>query len=44
MLVFAGDLEQVEEVCRSGVDADYVLVFCRFGVGEDSDFELAGAL
>lgn len=44
MLVFAGDLEQVEEVSCGGVDADHILVFCGLGVGEVGDFELARAL
>ena len=44
MLVFAGDLEKVEEICCSGADGYNVLVFRRDGVGERGDFEVARTL
>jgi hypothetical protein len=34
VLVFAADLEEVEEVCGGAVDADCVLVWVWDGVGE----------
>jgi hypothetical protein len=44
VLVFAADLEEVEEVCGGGVDGDEV--FGGFGSwgGEVEDFEVFGAL
>ncbi len=44
MLVFPLDLKNVEEVCRSGVHLDEVLVGRRLGVGELGYFELMGPL
>lgn len=44
MLVFALDLEDVEEVCSCGVDFDEVFVRC-WGWGWDfGDFEVEGSL
>lgn len=43
-LVFAADLEDVEEVGRSGVDGDEVLVWFGLGVGEVGDLELFWSL
>jgi hypothetical protein len=34
VLVFPGDLEEVEEVCCGGMDANEVLVFRGDGIGE----------
>ena len=44
MLVFAADLEEVEEVCCGGVDGDGVLVCGGVGFGEGIYFEVEGAL
>lgn len=44
MLVFAADLEEVEEVCDSGVDVDGILLGCGDWVGEVGYFEFVGAL
>ena len=44
MLVFAADLQQVEEVCCCAVDADCVLVGCWGWVGEVGYAEVLGAL
>ena len=44
MLVFAADLQQVEEVCCCAVDADCVLVGCWGWVGEVCYAEVLGAL
>ena len=44
MLVFAPDLEQVEEVCGGGVDGDEVFVGFWGGRGEVEDFEVFGTL
>ena len=40
MLVFAADLEEVEEVCGRTVDADCVLVLGWSWVGEVGYFEI----
>ena len=44
MLVFAADLQQVEEVCCCAVDADCVLVGCWGWVGQVGYTEVLGAL
>jgi hypothetical protein len=44
MLIFAADLEQVEEVCGGGVDGDEVFVWFGRWCGEVEDFEVFGAL
>jgi hypothetical protein len=44
VLVFAADLEQVEEVGGRGVDGDEVLSGFGVGRGEVEDFEVFGAL
>ena len=44
MLVFAADLQQVEEVCCCAVDADCVLVGCWGWGGEVGYAEVLGAL
>lgn len=44
MLVLATDLEQVEEVCGSGVDSDQVLVWFRRWVRQISDLEVLRTL
>ena len=44
MLVFAADLQQVEEVCCCAVDADCVLVGCWGWVGQIGYTEVLGAL
>jgi hypothetical protein len=43
-LVFAGDLEEVEEVGAGRVDGEGVLVWGRGGVWDGGDFEVEGAL
>lgn len=43
-MVFAADLEEVEEVGCRGVDGDCVLVGGGGGVGEGGDGEFVGAL
>ena len=44
MLVFAADLQQVEEVCCCAVDADCVLVGCWGWVGQVGYAEVLRAL
>lgn len=44
VLVFALDLEDVEEVCAGGVDFNEVFVFCWGGCGQVGYFEVKGAL
>lgn len=44
MLVFAADLEEVEEVRCAGVDGDEVLGWGGGGGGEGGDGEVGGAL
>lgn len=44
VLVFAADLQQVEEVCRCAVDADCVLVGCWGRVGQVGYAEVLGSL
>jgi len=44
VLVFAADLQQVEEVCCCAVDADCVLVGCWGWGGEVGYAEILGAL
>jgi hypothetical protein len=44
VLVFALDLQQVEEVCAGGVDFDEVFVWCGRGGWEVVDFEVERAL
>jgi hypothetical protein len=44
VLVFAADLQQVEEVCCCAVDADCVLVWCWGWGGEVGYAEVLGAL
>lgn len=44
MLVFALDLEDVEEVGGGGVDLDEVLIVLWCGIGDVDDLELLGAL
>lgn len=43
-MVFATDLEQVEEVCGSGVNGDQVLVWFRRWVRQISDLEILRTL
>jgi len=44
MLVFATDLEQVEEVCGSGVNGDQVLVWFGRWVRQIGDLEVLRTL
>ena len=44
VLVFAADLEEVEEVGCGGVDGDEVFVWLWGWVGEGGYFEVVGAL
>jgi len=44
VLVFALDLQDIEEVLGGGVVGDEVFVGFRGGVGEGGDFELVGGL
>lgn len=44
MLVFALDLENVEEIGACGVDFDEVFVWCWGGGGQVGYFEVEGAL
>lgn len=44
MLVFAADLEEVEEVCGRGVDLDEVFFVFGGGVGDGGYLEIVGAL
>ena len=44
MLVFAADLEEIEEIGCGGVDGDKVLVRGRFGGGEGGDGEFLWTL
>jgi hypothetical protein len=41
-LVFAADLEEVEEVGAAGADLDEVVVRVWLGVGQGADFEVEG--
>ena len=43
MLVFAADLEEVEEVGATGVDLDKIFVWMGGGGGEIRDEEVEGA-
>ena len=43
-MVFAADLEEVDDVCCGGVDCVGVLVWCWGGFGEGVYFEVEGAL
>ena len=43
MLIFAANLEEVEEVGGGCVDGDEILIWLRGGVGEGADSEVAGA-
>jgi hypothetical protein len=40
MLVFSGDLEEVEEIGCRGVDSNKILVLCGDWVRQFSDFEV----
>lgn len=44
MLILATDLEQVKEVCGSGMDGDQILVWFRRWVGQISDLEILRTL
>ena len=44
MLVFPSDLEEVEEICGTGVNAYQVLIACWGWVREFRDFELCWSL
>ena len=44
MLVFPGDLEEVEEIGCRGMHGDEVLVFGRNGVGKSGDLEVGRTL
>ena len=43
MLIFAADLEEVEEIGGRCVDGDEVLGWLRSGIWEGADSEIAGA-
>lgn len=44
MLIFAADLEEVEEVCCSCMDGYQVFVRSGVGIGDGGDGEVVGAL
>lgn len=44
MLVLAADLEEVEEVCCSGMNGDEVFVRLSYRVGNVSDGQVTGTL
>ena len=44
MLVLSTDLEQVEEVCSSGMNGDQILVWFGSWVGQISDLEVLRTL
>jgi hypothetical protein len=44
VLVFAGDLKEIEEICCSRMDLDQILIWLGDWIGERGDLELFGAL